>query len=81
MFVRMLLGNRTEPRYAEKLAIALTKPFQYLSPTLLTTPIETLAKAMLANTIYSSEGQKSTEIVDNCKIFELAKLLDQPPSQ
>ena len=70
----MLLANRTETRVVEKISIALTKPFQYLAPTLITTPIEILAKSMIRNTIYDS-GEK-VEIILNNKIFELAKLYE-----
>lgn len=70
----MLLANRTEARVLEKISIALTKPFQYLAPTLITTPIETLAKSMIRNTIYDSG--KKVEIILNNEIFELAKLYD-----
>lgn len=70
----MLLANRTETRVLEKISIALTKPFQYLAPTLITTPIETLAKSMIRNTIYDSG--KKVEIILNNEIFELAKLYD-----
>ena len=70
----MLLADRTETRVLEKISIALTKPFQYLAPTLITTPIEILAKSMIRNTIYDS-GEK-VEIILNNNIFELAKLYD-----
>ncbi len=72
---KLLLTDRSETRIAEKTLIVLTKPFQYLTPTLLSTPIETLAKSMIANTIFKGENEKS--VIDNNKIFELAKLFDE----
>jgi hypothetical protein len=75
MAYRMLVADRTESRVTEKIALVLTKPFQYLAPTLITTPIEILAKSMIRNTIYDS-GEK-VEILLNSQIFELAKLYDK----
>ena len=75
-YLRVLLTDRQESRFGEKIAVALTKPFQLIAPTLLTTPIEILAKSIIANTIYKREDQKPVEIVDNCMIFELAKMYD-----
>ena len=77
----MLLAEREESRPGESIARAFTKPFQYIAPTLLTTPIDTLAKSLLSATLYTEVDPKSkpanTEIIDNCKIFELAKIYDQ----
>ena len=72
----MLLTEREESRPAEKLALFLTKPFQYLTPTLITTPIDILAKSLISSTLYAPPDDK-VEIIDNCKIFSLAKLYDQ----
>jgi hypothetical protein len=74
----LLVTNRTESRFGEKIAIALTKPFQYFTPTLLTTPIETLAKSMIVNTVFQTPDK--VDIVDNNTIFEKAKLFDQVKS-
>jgi hypothetical protein len=73
----MLLTEREESRIGEKIALAFTKPFQYVAPTLLTTPIEVLAKAIIQNTIYSKTDANKVEIVDNCHIFELSKGYDK----
>lgn len=74
---KLLLTDRNESRLGEKIAIVLTKPIQLLAPTLISTPIETLAKSVIANTIFKHEEEKKVEIVENCKIFELAKIFDQ----
>ena len=68
--------NRTETRPLEVLSSIFLKPLQFVAPTLATTPIDILAKSLIANTIYNS-GKKS-EIIDNNRIFELAKIYDQP---
>ncbi|CAH8562146.1 unnamed protein product [Schistosoma haematobium] len=49
-----LLCSRVESRLAERAFQNLLKPFAYLAPTLLTTPIDILAKAM-ANAPFSSK--------------------------
>ena len=67
--------NRTETRPLEVLASIFLKPVKYFAPTLATTPIDILAKSLLANTIFISE--KNNEIVDNNRIFDLSKLYDQ----
>ena len=54
----------------------MCRPFMYLSPTLLTTPIDTLAKALIANTIFAAKDANKIEIIDNAKIFDLASLYD-----
>ena len=81
----MLVTERTEQRPAEAIALALTKPFQYLTPTLITTPIDTLAKSLLGATLYAEVDPKSkkanVEIIDNCRIFDLAKIYDQNASK
>lgn len=72
----MLVVDRAESRPGERLTLALTKPFQCLAPKLLTIPIETLAKSIIANTIFKQDGQKPVEIVENTKIFDLAKMYE-----
>lgn len=76
MTSRLLLVDRQESRIGERVAQIITKPFQYLSPTLFTTPIETLAKAMVANTIYKRDDETPVETFENTKIFILAKMFD-----
>lgn len=80
----MLVTERTERRVGESIALTLTKPFQYLTPTLITTPIEILAKSLLSATLYTDVDPKSkkpnVEIIDNSRIFELAKIYDQNAS-
>ena len=75
----MLIGtDREESRALESLAITLTKPFQFFTPTLLTTPIDTLAKSIIANTILNTGLDNSkTHIVYNDKIFDQSKLYDE----
>ncbi|OWA55506.1 hypothetical protein BV898_19892, partial [Hypsibius exemplaris] len=53
--------------------IWLLKPMQYIAPSFITTPIETLAKAMLINTVQAQPS--GAEIVDNKRIHDLAKLI------
>lgn len=74
---RLLLAEREETRIGEKIGFILAKPFQYLAPTLLTTPIETLAKSIIANTIFKKAEDKKIQIIDNTEIFNLAKLYDE----
>jgi hypothetical protein len=73
--------NRTETRVFEKIALMLTKPLDYLAPTLLRTPIDTLAHSMIANTIFKPENRPQVEIVENSHIFELAKLYQSNNNQ
>jgi hypothetical protein len=62
----------------ERVAKILTAPFARFTPTLLTTPLDILAKSMIANTINKqSEENSSVDIVDNNRIFKLAELYDQ----
>ena len=74
-YFRMLVGNRTESRPLEKVALFVLKPFQVLTPSFLHTPVEILAKAMIFNTIHDTN--EKSEIIENNKIFELSKLYDQ----
>ncbi len=69
------MTERAESRPFEKLALIVTKPIQSIAPTLIHTPIEILAKSLIANTINVNQDKK-VEIIENCKIFESAKLLD-----
>ena len=71
----MLVGNRTEKRPLEIVFGFLLKPVQIISPTLMHTPIEILAKSMIANTIYSSD--QKNELLFNIQIFDSAKLYEQ----
>jgi hypothetical protein len=77
----MLVTDRNETRVFEKLTLVLTKPVQCVAPTLLTTPIDTLAHSLIANTIYKPENRPQVEIVDNSHIFELAKLYQSNNNQ
>jgi hypothetical protein len=67
--------NRTDTRPFEVISSIFLKPLQFVAPTLATTPIDILAKSLIANTIYNF-GKKN-EIIDNNRIFELAKMYDQ----
>ncbi len=64
--------DREEKRTGEQIARFFFKPFQYLCPTLLTTPIDILANSLIAKTIFSEEAPKKIEIVDNNEIFAAA---------
>jgi len=72
---KFLLANRTEPRMMETALRFLTRPIQILSPTLMSTPVSTLASSMLANTLHSDPAEKM-KIIDNVNIFRLAKVYD-----
>ncbi len=63
--------DRQESRVFESIARFLMKPIQYIAPTLATTPVEILAKAMINNTIVTDAS--NTEIIENAKIFQLAE--------
>ncbi len=71
-----MAGERDENRILETIMLALTKPFLMLSPSLLHTPVDILAKAMIGSTIYSPPEEKA-EILFNPKIFNLAKFYDE----
>ena len=75
----MLLAKREKRRIVEEVASFISKPFQYFAPTMMTTPLDILAKAMIRNTLYSADAApaSTTEIVSNERIFELGKLYDQ----
>lgn len=56
----------------------LSKPFQYIAPTLVTTPIDILAKAMLANTFLERHlNDEKNVLIDNNKIFEASELYEK----
>ncbi|CAF0860079.1 unnamed protein product [Brachionus calyciflorus] len=75
---KLLIGtNREEARFLERVFIGLTKPIQVVSPTLMSTPIDVLAKSMIANTILNTDLKEKSQIVINDKIFEAAKLYDE----
>ena len=76
----MLVVDRVEKRSFERVALFLTKPIQYLCPRFITTPIDTLAKSVIANTIFNLQSQ-NTEIIDNDKIFDYANIYDDERSR
>lgn len=67
--------EREERRVFESILRTLIKPIQYIAPTLMTTPTETLAKAMINNTYLTEKS--SVEIIENSKIFQLANLSEK----
>ncbi|ESO91740.1 hypothetical protein LOTGIDRAFT_217236 [Lottia gigantea] len=68
----VLMCNRQESRPGEAIARLFLKPVAALFPTAITTPVETLAKAMINNVMMKSE--KTYEIYENKAIHELAKV-------
>ena len=50
----------------------MLKPFALIVPTLMTTPIDVFAKAMVMNTV--QDQPSGAEIVDNRRIHALAKI-------
>ena len=66
----MLMCKREESRPMESIARFFVKPIQWISPTLMTTPVEILAKAMINNTLLPTKPQN--EVIENVKIFQLA---------
>jgi hypothetical protein len=75
MIYRLLMCEREERRLSESILRTLIKPVQYIAPTLMTTPTETLAKAMINNTYLADKAK--VEIIDNAKIFQLASLSEK----
>lgn len=65
----MLLGNRQEHRIGERLALFVLRPVAYMCPTLITIPIETVARAMVAN-LWNKPGT-AVEILENSAIHRL----------
>lgn len=77
------MAKRDELRFNERALQILTMPFQIITPKFLTTPIETLAKSMIENTInreFREGDQQIAEIIENDRIFELAKCYDNNKS-
>ncbi|PAA78521.1 hypothetical protein BOX15_Mlig029887g1 [Macrostomum lignano] len=66
---KMLICKREESRPAEAAAMVLLKPFQTLCPTWLTTPVSTLAQAMINAALV---GGSQRDLYYNAEIFQLA---------
>lgn len=63
---------------AESIFRALTKPFQFIAPTLVTTPIDILAKAMLAYTFLKNKlNDDKNHLIDNNMIFEASEIYEK----
>lgn len=61
--------NREESRPGEAVARVLLKPISYLFPTAITTPVETLSRAMINNVIAPGEP---VEVYENKAIHQLS---------
>ena len=72
--------DRDEKRFGEQIARFLCRPIQYFFPTLLTTPIDTLANSMIAKTIFSEEAAKNVELILNNEIFGASDLYTKSKS-
>lgn len=70
----MLMVDREESRPLEAVTRFFMKPVQWIAPTLATTPVETLARAMIMNTV--QEQPAGSEIVDNKRIHLLGNMLN-----
>ncbi len=70
--------DREENRVGERIIRFLSTPFMYLAPTLITTPIDTLAKSLIASTIFAKQtnDENTVNLIDNKQIFALAELYD-----
>ena len=64
--------DRVERRFAEAAFRTLMKPMAALFPTVATTPITTLAKAMVNCAASPAPTDKKWELFDNKAIFQLA---------
>lgn len=69
----LILCDREERRVGEKLAHWVVKPIAWASPTLLSVPANTIAKAMIAD-LYRKTTNK-VDTVENAAIHHLAKEL------
>lgn len=78
---RLIVTKRADAGFLEKAFISFSKPLQFVAPKLMHTPVQLMAKAMLANTFLSFEGEKSPQIVDNYRMYELEKLYDESIKQ
>uniref|UniRef100_A0A914DT94 Protein HTATIP2 n=1 Tax=Acrobeloides nanus TaxID=290746 RepID=A0A914DT94_9BILA len=67
----MLLSEREESRIGERIGIFLLKPIYTLCPTWMSVPVETVAKAMLANLWNKPKAENGVEIVNNAEIHKL----------
>ncbi|OQV13359.1 putative Oxidoreductase HTATIP2 [Hypsibius exemplaris] len=70
----MLMVDRTERRVAEAMIVNMLKPIACIAPTLITTPIEALAKAMVFKTV-QDPAPSGAESVSNKEIQAAAKLI------
>ncbi|GAU97014.1 hypothetical protein RvY_08377 [Ramazzottius varieornatus] len=70
----MLLVKREQFRLSEAVARFLLTPVAWVAPTLMTTPIETLARALIMNTVQQQPADAET--VDNKRIHLLGKMLN-----
>uniref|UniRef100_A0A914DTX6 Protein HTATIP2 n=1 Tax=Acrobeloides nanus TaxID=290746 RepID=A0A914DTX6_9BILA len=67
----MLLSEREESRIGERIGKFLLTPIFMLCPTWISAPIETVAKAMLANLWNKPKAENGVEIVNNAEIHKL----------
>ena len=67
----MLLSEREESRIAEKTINFLLTPIFMLCPTWMSAPVETVAKAMLANLWNKPKAENGVEFVNNAEIHKL----------
>lgn len=68
-FFSLLLSDREERRIGEKIFIAATKPINYFCPTLMSVPVETVGRAMIAN--LWNKPEKPIEALDNAAIHKI----------
>ena len=73
----MILVDREERRFGEKVLMVAIKPVAALFPTWLSVPAETIAKSMLANMWNTPKAENGVEIVDNATLHKLGEDFDK----
>lgn len=73
--------DREEKRLGESIFRCIIKPIAYMSPQLLSTPVDFISNAMIAKTLFKAEGDKSYQIVDNPEIFQFSDLYSKSSAE
>uniref|UniRef100_A0A914E987 Semialdehyde dehydrogenase NAD-binding domain-containing protein n=1 Tax=Acrobeloides nanus TaxID=290746 RepID=A0A914E987_9BILA len=60
-----ILSKREEFRLGERIALIVLKPIVWLFPTLLTVPVDLVAKSMIVNLWNEIKNENGVEIIDN----------------
>ena len=70
---RQIISKREEFRLGERIALIVLKPIFWLFPTLLSVPVDLLAKSMIVNLWNETKNENGVEIIDNKTIHKLGK--------